>query len=55
MLNLTINAIFTEKMTVTEKKIANVCQHKNMCITILNMHTKRIRHAQIVEPFSLVL
>ena len=28
-------------MTVrkTEKRLANVCQHNNVCIQILNMHT----------------
>ena len=42
-----------EKMTdrKREKKLANVCQLKNMYIPILNMHTNICNYTQIVEPF----
>ena len=42
-----------EKMTVKKKrkKLANVCQHKNMCIPILNMHTNVCNICKLSNPF----
>ena len=34
------------------KKLANVCQHKNMCIPVLNMHTNVCNIRKLLNPFN---
>ena len=42
-----------EKMTVRKrKKLANVCQHKNMCIEILNRYTNVCNIRKLSNPFN---
>ena len=35
-----------------EKKIANICRHKNMSIQILNMHTNVWDIRKLLNPFN---
>ena len=54
ILYLSINAFLWKKMTVRKrlKKSANICQHKNICISILNIHTNVCDIRKLSKPFN---
>ena len=52
--NWTINVFLWKKWLLEKqkKKMANVYEHKNMCIPILNMHTKVCNIRKLSNPFN---